>query len=378
MPATVPGGSGDDEEASGSTSTCVTSQLCQWKAPKKRKESTLPVSDATFEKHDYTKPNKRKIKRMEDFDPRPQEFRGTVSSRLPELLRALQGEQLCFSLLLDPQFQHETIHQPTDHNVPGLEKLKRTMSAFKTSLQITPEEARDIERNTREQSLSPLWYAVRKHRITASLFGSVLSRKTDTPPDCLVLRVIQPKNFSTPATRYGRECEELAVKEYVSYQRSHGHSDIMVTASGVIINPDYFFLGASPDGAVYDPSNPEQPYGFLEVKCPYTVRNQSPSEACATSGFFCTLEASGELKLRESHQYYAQIQGQMAIGERPWCDFVVYTSKGASVQRVAFNSNFWSDKLLPKLISFYDSCILPELVSPVHSLGLPIRDMSKI
>ena len=173
-----------------------------------------------------------------------------------------------------------------DHNVPGLEKLKRTMSAFKTSLQITPEEARDIERNTREQSLSPLWYAVRKHRITASLFGSVLSRKTDTPPDCLVLRVIQPKNFSTPATRYGRECEELAVKEYVSYQRSHGHSDIMVTASGVIINPDYFFLGASPDGAVYDPSNPEQPYGFLEVKCPYTVRNQSPSEACATSGFF--------------------------------------------------------------------------------------------
>ena len=93
--------------------------------------------------------------------------------------------------------------------------------------------------------------------------------------------------------------------------------------------------------------------------------------------FFCTLEASGELKLRESHQYYAQIQGQMAIGECPWCDFVVYTSKGASVQRVAFNSNFWSDKLLPKLISFYDSCILPELVSPVHLQSCDLMSTSQ-
>lgn len=31
----------------------ITSQPCVWKAPRKRKESMLQLSDATFEKHDY-------------------------------------------------------------------------------------------------------------------------------------------------------------------------------------------------------------------------------------------------------------------------------------------------------------------------------------
>ena len=68
----------------------------------------------------------------------------------------------------------------------------------------------------------------------------------------------------------------------------------------------------------------------------------------------------------------------MAIGERPWCDFVIYTTKGVSVQRVLFNKKFWLDDLLPKLVSFYDNCVIPEIVSPIHSLGLPVRDLSKI
>ena len=54
----------DDEE------TPVTSLLCQWKALEKKLE-TLPISEATFEKHDYDKPVKRKVKHMEKFDPRP-------------------------------------------------------------------------------------------------------------------------------------------------------------------------------------------------------------------------------------------------------------------------------------------------------------------
>lgn len=73
--------------------------------------------------------------------------------------------------------------------------------------------------------------------------------------------------------------------------------------------------------------------------------------------------------------YYAQVQGQMGVGGRPWCDFVVYTKKGISVERVPFNETYWNNKLLPKLIEFYDSCVLPEIVSPVHALGLPVRDL---
>ena len=364
----------DDEEES----LPCTSQPCRWKPPKKRKESTLRLSDAEFVKHDYAKPVKKKIKQVENFDPRPESFRGTAKQGLPELLQKLKGEQLGVSLLLDSQYQVEDVlDTPTSQNIPDVSKLKETILSFKETLQITAEKAREIERDTREQRNSNLWFSVRRHRITSSLFGAVLSRKPDTPPDSLVLRIVQPKSFSTPAITYGVEKEKCAIKEYISYQHSIGHKDLFVTPSGVIINPHFSFLGASPDGAVYDPSNLQEPFGFLEVKCPYTCSNVTPIEACSKSGFYCKA-MDGKLKLKESHYYYAQVQGQMAVGERPWCDFVVFTLKGISVERIRYNQEYWKDKLLPKLTSFYDNCVAPELVSPVHVLGVPIRDLSNL
>ena len=62
--------------------------------------------------------------------------------------------------------------------------------------------------------MSSFWFSVRRYRITASNFGYILSRKVNTPPDSLVLRLIQPNNISTAATRYGIENEQLALKEY--------------------------------------------------------------------------------------------------------------------------------------------------------------------
>jgi hypothetical protein len=307
----------------------------------------LRLSDATFQKHEYSKPIK---------------------------LKQLKGEQLCISLLLDPQYQVKPSQQPSAHNVPDAPQLKETIAAFRKSLD---DQAREIERSTRDQRNCPLWFNVRRHRITASFFGCVTSRKPTTPPDSLVMRIIQPIFFSKPATTYGVEKEECAAKEYMTYQNNNGHPEIVMTASGVIINPLWSFLGASPDGAIYDPLHLQEPFGFLEIKCPYSARNLTPAEACAKSGFCCRLTSTGQLELKETHQYYAQVQGQMALGERPWCDFVLFTLKGISVQRICFNETYWTTKLLPKLTSFYDNCVAPELVSPVHSLGLPIRDLSK-
>ncbi len=129
---------------------------------------------------------------------------------------------------------------------------------------------------------------------------------------------------------------------------------------------------------MYDPSNLQYPYGFLEVKCPYSLRDVTPKDACSQSSFCCHLNSSGELELKKSHPYYAQVQGQMAIGERMWCDFVIFTLKGINVQRIFFNQEYWTTKLLPKLVSFYDNCIAPEIVSPVHPIGLPIQDLTKL
>ncbi|CAN8013669.1 unnamed protein product [Ixodes persulcatus] len=40
-------------------------------------------------------------------------------------------------------------------------------------LGLTAEEARQLESNTRQQSLSEQWHSAREHRLTASLFGAV-------------------------------------------------------------------------------------------------------------------------------------------------------------------------------------------------------------
>ena len=75
--------------------------------------------------------------------------------------------------------------------------------------------------------------------------------------------------------------------------------------------------------------------------------------------------------------YYAQVQGQMAVGCRSWCDFVLYMSNEIHIQRLYFDADFWKKDILLKLTHFYDNCLAPEIIHPMHILGLPIRDISK-
>ena len=366
----------------------VTSYSCQWKAPRKRKESNLPIAEATFEKHMYGKQRKRSFQAIEDFDPRPAEYRGTASQNLPSLLHKIRGEQLCISLLLDPTFRHSDDDKHTSGSqcsqltprLPDVNDLKATILAFKATLRVTEDEIRRIEQNTREQRNSSHWYEARCFRLTASLFGAVLQRRDTTPPDSLVMRIIQPRQFSSAAIEWGIQHESVAIKEYIKHQHERGHDDLVVAPSGFLVSHSHPCLGASPDGAVFDPSTPQQPYGFLEVKCPYSLRNVSPVDACTAPGFFCTLESNPDgskyVSLARKHAYFAQVQGQMAIGDRPWCDFGVYTLKGLSVTRIQLDKEYWMNTLLPKLVTFYDNCVAPEIVSPVHILGIPMRNLS--
>ena len=72
---------------------------------------------------------KRKIELLEDFDPRPLEFRGTAKNNLPKLLSEVEGEKLCISLLLDPQCHEEisATHHPDDNSLPSISNLKSTI-----------------------------------------------------------------------------------------------------------------------------------------------------------------------------------------------------------------------------------------------------------
>ena len=103
---------------------------------------------------------------------------------------------LCISLLFDEHHRHWDSNTPpvirpeSDPNHPGVAALRKTVEAFKTSLNMSEEAMRKVERDTKEQRDSTLWHEVRRYRVTASLFGAVLHRKPDVPPNSLVLNIL--------------------------------------------------------------------------------------------------------------------------------------------------------------------------------------------
>ena len=364
------------------TALPVTLFLCQWNAPKKRKESNLSISEAVFQKHVYGRQRKHNIKEMIDFDPRPPHLRGNAKDQLKHYMDKVQGLGIGVSLLFDEQCRcwSNSPDKPLTPSLPSKQELQERVTHFKESLKMNPQKLREIEQSTRDQNKSSLWYSVRRYRITASLFGAVFHRKPETPPQSLVLQMLGKKPFTYAATYWGIINESKALEQYQQSKKDSGH-DVSCARSGFVVCDEYPFLGASPDAVVYDASEPN-PFGLVEIKCPYTSRNLTPLQAAEAKGFFCSCEVDVNgaklLKLKKKHNYYCQVEGQMAITQRTWCDFVVYTEKGLSVECIYYDSDFWSNELLPKLVAFYDNCLAPEVVCPVHLLGIPVRNLERM
>ena len=93
------------------------------------------------------------MKPIEDFDPRPIEYRGTARDCLPNLLEKVHGEQLCISLLFDEKYRHwDTNTTPElEPVIADVMALRRTVEAFKASLAVSDDTIRQIEHDTWEQ-----------------------------------------------------------------------------------------------------------------------------------------------------------------------------------------------------------------------------------
>jgi hypothetical protein len=66
----------------------------------------------------------------------------------------------------------------------------------------------ELEIRTRGQHENPLWYKVRKGRITASIFHDVFTRKSNTPPQKLVERIVgnsESACVDTKTLQWGRK-----------------------------------------------------------------------------------------------------------------------------------------------------------------------------
>ena len=148
------------------------------------------------------------------------------------------------------------------------------------------------------------WYAARCGKATASRFRDVMARlKNDNPAadrqkyltELVVERLTgQPvPAYENAAMRWGTEQEAAA---RAAYEQRTG---VAVEETGFVAH-DTLYAGCSPDGLVdWD--------GLIEIKCPYnsathieTLLNGMPAE------------------------HTAQVQGQMWITGRQWCDFVSF------------------------------------------------------
>ena len=150
---------------------------------------------------------------------------------------------------------------------------------------------------------------------------------------------------------HGRDNEAIAIRKYQRYMHNIGHK-VKVDTAGFVVRGDFPFLGCSPDGKVTDPvSHPH--HGIVEVKCPHSYKSISPRVAAESdSSFYLGISDTNEFVLRKDSSYYYQVQGQMAITGSKWCDFIVYTFKGFSIQRLAFDEEMWNDMLI-SLEKFY-------------------------
>ena len=361
--------------------TC-TDVLQQWNRPCPKKQDPITVDELKSKKHEILSKS-QPIPTL--YDPRPPSMRIVDHESLEQLRLNLSIDHHCAILQqLIPSnkyLKHDHTHcKPMSNETPTSEvvsplttnsgeinyrcvALAEEKQQVYIELTVSPERRLEIEFLTRQQTETPLWYEVRARRITASNGGKILCQVART--DALLRSILYPSPmlYKPLPIKWGIQNEKLARNVYVQYMRHAGHSNLVVKDCGFIVSLSKGWLGASPDGQVYDPSS-NNPNGLLEIKCPYTKRALTPKEACEDPSFYCTIE-NDKLKLKHEHPYYHQVQQQIYVSQDlfSWCDFCIFTTKGCLVTRIVLDQQ-WVDECIPKLESYFEEVMLEEIVNP--------------
>ncbi|XP_056135202.1 uncharacterized protein LOC130111926 [Lampris incognitus] len=156
--------------------------------------------------------------------------------------------------------------------------------------------ARKIEAATREQSACVEWHRVRRDRVTSSHFREVCHVRGARSAEHLAERMIKGV-VQTPLMKRGLALDPAAIQDYCRVKNTN------YWPCGFIIHPDAPWLGSSPDGVVFDPTeNP--PFGLLEIKCP----NVKSYVGCKY------LKVEGDtMTLKKQHSYFWQTKGQLLV-----------------------------------------------------------------
>ncbi|KAL3992292.1 zygote arrest protein 1 [Sarotherodon galilaeus] len=194
------------------------------------------------------------------------------------------------------------------------------------SLEVTLEMSQSIECAMREQSECADWYNVRRPRVTASRFRD---------EELLAERILKGTHQTGPMKR-GLELEADAIWEYCQIKRVNHYK------CGFVVHPDAPWIGASPDGIIFDPLE-QPPFGLVEMKCP-NIKSYVDAPYLKVS--------RGTLQLKPTHAYYWQVQGQLLTTGMRWCDFVVSSQEDVFIQRIQRDEGLM-ETMKPKIDMFY-------------------------
>ncbi|KAK3755143.1 hypothetical protein QZH41_020564 [Actinostola sp. cb2023] len=335
----------------GLTNPACTSKQCVWNVPAdKTVVQPKRICDMDWKTSKLNKKPSRPAfdKRRSLFEPAEKKLVNSEREKRAMLYKGLKDvvPDSTFVMMNNAEHQEDEYHP---------------LSELNDSAVLTEEQIRGIELTTVGQAANPAWHTQRKGRITASNFYKVKTKveTLKTPGnnanahklvDSLLGHSAPPENV--PALKYGREMEQVAKNAYIKvFEKNHKNSKHR--ECGLFIDDHNQYLGASPD-LLLECSCCEK--GVLEIKCPLSAANEIPTPDNLTY----LVSINDQVTLKKKHQYYAQIQGQMAIAKRDWCHFLVYTQKGYHLETIQFDEDYWLT-LLDSLTWFYVHHLAPAI-----------------
>lgn len=231
-----------------------------------------------------------------------------------------------------------------------------------------------IELCTRGQANNNNWFKMRKGLVTASNFKLVCSSTDWTKTSQSLLKTPFANTCIPQSIEFGKKYEN---KARIMYLKSHRfrHRQCKLHVPGLVLSKDDHcpFLGCSPDGIVECKICGRF---LIEVKCSFKYRGFHPRTALNMASL-CEEDENGTLRLKTSHAYYYQIQGQMAVTHIDRCVLVFYTHKGIHCVDVEFCGDFWG-KCREKLMSFYSHSFFTQLKGTLTSESENIFDVSNV
>jgi len=262
-----------------------------------------------------------------------------------------------FGWLLSPEPQVAKLPVPLVSDLmtkPAYSLADNKVEFIVKRLPISPEVIKQTALATCGQRENNFWGPVRRGRLTASNFGTVLKSVNSgrTPSKSLLKSVLGQYDIAgMKAIQWGCTHESAAIAAYEK------QTDKSVTPTGIWLSSTGC-LGASPDGLVDDDK-------IIEVKCPYRLREASVVDQLTDSNFYVGLDDDGQCILKqnttEGFKYYHQVQGNLALTQRHVCDFCVWTPQDMIIFPITYDDTWVGN--IEKLELFYRTHYLPAFIT---------------